>query len=313
MQGLEVPVIEAGAVVTGNVVAMGTTAELMVVGGAGGALIDWAAGRLEQLEAKWSRFRPESELCLLGDRAGSGPVEVSAETVDAVGHALSLWYVTSGRFDPTIRRALEANGYDRTFGCVPPNGPALTEPPLPAPGCDRIRLDRMNSTIAFPSGVTLDLGGVGKGLAADLVATGLVARGAAGACVGMGGDVRVAGRGPDGGAWSIEVEDPFDESRVLCTRRLDCNAIVTTTTRFRRWTRGDAVLHHIIDPVTGAPAARGVTAVIAEGDDAWWTEGVAKAALVAGVNDGLELLERLGVAAIIFDDDGDRHATASWE
>jgi thiamine biosynthesis lipoprotein len=147
---------------------------------------------------------------------------------------------------------------------------------------------------------------------ADLVATGLVARGAAGACVGLGGDVRVAGRGPDGGAWVIEVEDPFDETRTLCSRTLLDSAIVTCTTRFRRWTRGGEVLHHIIDPATGASADHGATAVVAVGDAAWWAEGVAKAALVAGIDDGIALLERLGVAGVIVGDHGDRYATSRW-
>ena len=312
MHGLEVPLTTTNEVVTHKVGAMGTTAELMVVGGAGDRLIEWAVGRLEQLEATWSRFRPDSELCRLDRHAGHGPVPVSSEMVIAVGHALSLWYVTDGRFDPTVRRSLEASGYDRTFRLVAPDGPALAEPPAPAPGCDGVRLDRVHSTVSLPTGVALDLGGVGKGLAADLVATGLTARGAAGACVGLGGDVRVAGTAADGSAWRIEVEDPFDETRILFSRSLDNKAIVTSTTRFRRWTRGGSVLHHIIDPATGAPADRGVTAVIAEGDDAWWSEGVAKAALVAGVDDGLDLLERLGVAAVVIDDCGDHHATRSW-
>ena len=45
-------------------------------------------------------------------------------------------------------------------------------------------------------------------------------------------------------------------------------------------------MHHLIDPATGAPADRGVVAVVAQADEAWWAEGVAKAALVAGVDDG---------------------------
>jgi len=302
----------AEPVVAREVIAMGTTAELMVVGGAGHELLDWAVDRLEALEAAWSRFRPDSELCRIDREAGSGPVAVSSETVDVVGRALSLWYVTDGRFDPTVRRALEASGYDRTFRRVAPTGPPLVEPRRAAPGCDGVRVDRLRSTVSIPAGVTLDLGGVGKGLAADLVATGLVGRGATGACVGLGGDVRVAGRGLDGGAWMIDVEDPFDDTRVLCSRTLADGAIVTSTTRFRRWTRGGEVLHHIIDPATGAPADRGVTAVVAVGDAAWWAEGMAKAALVAGVDDGIEMLERLGVAAVILDDHGDRHATARW-
>ena len=71
-------------------------------------------------------------------------------------------------------------------------------------------------------------------------------------------------------------------------------------------------MHHIIDPATGEPADRGVVAVVAQADEAWWAEGVAKAALVAGVDAGLELLERLGVAAVVVDDDGRRHPTTRW-
>jgi thiamine biosynthesis lipoprotein len=291
---------------------MGSTAELLVVGGRGELLIDWAVDRLAALERAWSRFLPHSELCRLDREAGTGPVVVSAETADAIGSAISLWYVTDGRFDPTVRRALEASGYDRTFRGVARAGPALTEPAVPAPGCDGIRIDRARSTVSVPAGVALDLGGIGKGLAADLVATGLLERGATGACVSLGGDVRVAGRGLEGGAWEIEVEDPFDESRSLCRRTLVDRAIVTSTTRFRRWTRGDQMLHHIIDPATGTAANRGVTAVVATADSAWWAEGVAKAALVAGVDDGLALLERLAVAAVVVGDDGERHETTYW-
>jgi thiamine biosynthesis lipoprotein len=304
--------ITTASVVTHELPAMGSVAELMVIGGAGSLLVEWAVWRLGALEALWSRFLPESELCGLDRRAGTGPVSVSPETVDAVGRALSLWYVTDGRFDPTVRRALEACGYDRTFRLVAPAGPALAQPPRPAPGCDGIRVDHAHSMISLPAGVALDLGGIGKGLAADLVATGLVARGAAGACVALGGDVRVAGRGPHGGAWTIEIEDPLDESKILFRRTLAGGAVVTSTTRFRRWTRGGTVLHHIIDPTTGTPAARGVTAVIASADAAWWAEGIAKAALVAGIDDGLELLERLGVAAVIVGDRGDHYATSYW-
>ena len=72
-------------------------------------------------------------------------------------------------------------------------------------------------------------------------------------------------------------------------------------------------MHHLIDPATGAPARRGVTAVIAQADEAWWAEGVAKAALVSGTDDGLELLERLGVAAVVVGDDGTYRFTSRWD
>lgn len=314
------PLTAAGDVVSHQVLAMGATAEIMIVGGAGtggagtgGALVGWAVDRLVELERSWSRFDPASELRALDDLDGAGPARASLDLVDAVGRALSLWYVTDGRFDPTVRHALESMGYDKTFRQVAPDGPALVDRPRAAPGCAGIRVDRDRQTITLPDGVALDLGGIGKGLAADVIANGLVERGAAGACVSLGGDVRVAGSAVDGAAWRIRVEDPLDESRTLCTRSLHGDAIVTSTTRFRRWRRGGRLLHHIIDPSTGVSADRGVTAVIAQAEEAWWAEGVAKAALVAGVEPGLRLLERLGVAALIVDSDGAQHGTRRWD
>jgi FAD:protein FMN transferase len=309
----EMSLITAETVVTHQVPAMGTTAELMIVGAAGPALVQWALERLVELESSWSRFRAESELRGLDGRAGAGAIPASPDLVDAVGRALSLWHVTGGLFDPTVRRALESLGYDRTFRDVAPDGPALFDARNPAPGCDGVRVDRERSTISLPGGVLLDLGGVGEGLAADLVATGLVERGAIGACVGLGGDVRASGSSPDGDAWRIRVENPVDESHTLCTRALRDAAIVTSTTRFRCWNRGTRSLHHIIDPATGAPADRGVAAVVAQADEAWWAEGIAKAALVAGVERGLALLERLGLPAVIVGVDGTHHRTSDWE
>jgi thiamine biosynthesis lipoprotein len=311
MQRFEVP-LATTHVVTHQVLAMGSTADLMIVGGDGANLVEWAVTRLEALEASWSRFRPESELRSLDGCAGAGAAAASPDLIDAVGRALSLWYVTDGLFDPTVRRALEAIGYDRTFRDVSPNGPEIADASHPVPGCAGLRVDRERSTVTIPAGVALDLGGIGKGLAADLVATGLIERGATGACVGLGGDVRVAGSPVEGETWPIRVEDPFDEAATLTTRGLLDEAIVTSTTRFRRWNRGTRTMHHIIDPATGEPADRGVVAVVAQADEAWWAEGVAKAALVAGVGAGLEMLERLGVAAVVFDTSGRRHPTTRW-
>jgi thiamine biosynthesis lipoprotein len=290
---------------------MGSTADVIVVGPAPGALVDWAQWRIEQLEQSWSRFRADSELNAVLHRAGSGPVPASEDLIAAIGHAVELWYVTDGCFDVTIRAALESCGYDRTFRDISPD-PRPVPLLRPAPGCEGLGVDRTHRTVTAPRGVGIDLGGLGKGLAADLSATGLVARGAFGACVALGGDVRACGCAPDGDAWVIPIEDPLDESRVIATRSFDDAAVVTSTTRFRRWIRGGDVMHHLIDPATGAPAQRGVAAVVAQAESAWWAEGVAKAALVAGAQDGVALLERLGVAAIVVGADGTYTYTSKW-
>ena len=95
-----------------------------------------------------------------------------------------------------------------------------------------------------------------------------------------------AGEGPVDGHWDIEVEHPFDADRTLFTSRLADAAIVTSTSRFRRWVHRGRWQHHLIDPATGEPADRGVAAVVVTDADAWRAEGMAKAALVAGPERG---------------------------
>ncbi len=293
---------------------MGSTVELVVRPGPSGAaaghdLLDWAEAEIERLEQLWSRFRPDSDVARLNASAGAGPVAVAPETVSALGRAVELWWLTGGLFDPTILPALEAHGYDRTFRAMAGRSIAGPDPEAvgPAPGSAGIVIDRARNTASLPAGVRVDLGGVGKGLTADHVAAELVRRGAIGACVSMGGDLRVAGQGPDDGRWVIDVEDPFDESARLVSCPLDGDALVTSTRLFRQWHCGAGVAHHLIDPRRGTPADPNVAAVVVRASEAWWAEGLAKAALIAGLDDGPALLAHHGVTAWMIDADRGVH------
>ncbi len=79
---------------------------------------------------------------------------------------------------------------------------------------------------------------------------------------------------------------------------------MTSTTRLRAWTRHGRRYHHLVDPATGDSARNGIAAVVAAAKDAWWAEGVAKAILIAGVQDGLRLARHTHVLAWLFLDDG---------
>ena len=302
---------------------MGTSAHVVVRGGAS-ELTDWAEAEAERLESLWSRFRPESDVTACNTAAGR-PVRVAAETIDLVVRAVQSWHATNGRFDPTVLRALEANGYDESFERVrarddatsrvvvsaPPDGapfrmalPGEDDEIRAAPGCRDITIDRGPRLITIPAGVGLDLGGIGKGDAADRIAAGLIDRGARGACVGLGGDVCCRGIGPVENAWRIDVEDPFDEDQVVAAPLLRDASVVTSTRRFRRWRRHGTWRHHIIDPATGRPTDSGLTAVVVTDRSTWRAEVLAKAALVAGPTDGQELLAAHGVAGWLIDDSG---------
>jgi thiamine biosynthesis lipoprotein len=281
--------------------AMGSDVHV-VCGDAPDGVVDWALAEIGRLEQCWSRFRPDSELSRLNARAGTW-VRVSAPMMLALTCAADLHRATGGRFDPTVHDALVAAGYDRSFELVAADASAA-QPlvPVAAPGFDGVEIDTGGACVRVPPGVRLDLGGVGKGLAADLVARGLVERGARSALVGLGGDLSARGEAR-GGAWSIPVEDPLDPGRVAFGRPLREGALVTSTTRVRAWTRGGRRYHHLVDPSTGEPARSGVAAVVGAAAEAWWAEGIAKAIVVGGVAAAAALARRNAVHAWVFMDD----------
>lgn len=277
---------------------MGTQAHVVVTADPAleDLLMDLAARELSLMERRWSRFLPTSELSRLNAAAGK-PVIVSADTFSVIKSAVDAWEYTDGCFDPTVHDALCATGYDRTFVEVadPTDRPGAASP---APGCADIELDPALCAVRLPAGVRLDLGGIAKGAAADLVVDRLREAGAQGACVNVGGDIRVVGRAPTSAGWIIELAFGEEHRRRVA---LASGAVCTSTTTKRRWLTGDGERHHIIDPRRGRSTAglRWVSVIAARATQA---EVLTKAVFVAGADAGRSIIEENRCYAVIVDD-----------
>ena len=250
--------------------AMGTDVELLVdAAGADGAL-DAAEQEIHRLEAIMTRFRPESELSRLNR---DGVIDGDPDLARVVSLALDARERTDGRFDPTVHDALVAAGYDRTFA-------ELADGPLGAarPAGGGVRVD--GTRIELDPGVHLDLGGIGKGYAAERAAEIL---GVAGPClVNAGGDIAVRG-----GAWAVGVDET--------TLEIADAGLATSGVDRRRWLRGGREQHHLIDPRTGAPADVPLLRVTVVAADAVEAEVQAKNVFLGGPADACAYV--LAVAA----------------
>jgi len=237
-----------------------------------------AARRVLELERTWSRFRPDSELVRLNRRAGQ-PTVVSEDLLRLVEAARTGWQATGGRFDPTVHDALCANGYDIDLDTRRRLGPAAHDTPSrPTPGLGGLTIDRAGATVTLPHGVRLDPGGIGKGLAADLVACEAVAAGARWAVVDIGGDLALQGD-PPGPGWTIAVEGP--EPHVpLAHLTVGVGGVATSSPARRRWRTRTGVAHHVIDPATGRPARPPWASVTVVAAAAWWAEVQATSVLL---------------------------------
>ena len=287
---------------------MGSAIDVLVAGD--DVLIDVARARLAHLERSWSRFLPASDITRL-NRAGGKAVEVDPSTVLLVQHLVQAARATDGRFDPTLLPLLVDLGYGASW-----DDPSLVTSLAPRVhsrcDLDGVLVDPAAGVVQLAVGTTLDPGGLGKGLAADLVVEELLAAGASGALVSVGGDIRVGGRSPIGDGWTVAVADPNVDGRdVACVRLLD-GGVATSSTLRRSWTSNGVTHHHLLDPATGASVATGLASVTVVAGTAAWAETWTKVAMVAGAVPSLALLDEHGLGAMAVALDGSVLVNDSW-
>lgn len=265
--------------------------------------------RVRALERQWSRFLDNSEICQLNDANGN-PVIVSPETVRLLTTAITAHELTGGLFDPRVLPALEAAGYDRSHEHLVPN----TEPfrhvvsrqacgDRPAPLSADI--DPESALVQLPPHDRWDLGGLGKGLACDILTEELWDLGVRGSLVNLGGDMRMHGDPVDQPCWTVSIEDPEQPGSVVGDIHLSAGAVATSSRARRRWTHEGQPRHHLIDPRTRQPADTALVAVTVVAESTWWAEVLAKAALIAGRAEGLQLLQESGCSAVLIDAEGE--------
>jgi len=283
-----------------------------VYSSAAGLLGDQVEALVEHYEARFSRFRVDSELYQLSALAGRD-VTVSADLFEVLSAALTYWQETAGLFDPLILAELETAGYDRTFSAVPrfqEEVPALGRSSRPVFGS--VALDEADRRVRLPAGARLDLGGIAKGWIIDRLSRLLSPHGPH--LIDVGGDMAARGAGSDGGSgWLIAVADPLRLERDLCWLRLVDAAIATSTTMRRRWNLGGRWLHHIIDPRTGAPAASDLIQVTVVAPTAAAADVYAKTGLILGREAALPWLTERSLPALLVTDDGEVMRSPGWE
>lgn len=292
---------------------MSCDASVVVVATEPTPLLDRAVDRVAELEERWSRFLPDSEITGLNSAAGAAR-RCSADTVVLVEALVRAWHATDGAFDPTLLGTLVELGYASSRDDVS-RRTSLAAGTAPRGRPDRILVDAVHGIVQLPAGTTLDPGGLGKGLAADLVVGELLEAGAEGALVEIGGDLRVGGRSPEGDHWPIEIraELGLAAEQVALTE----GAVATSSSRLRTWATGDEHRHHLLDPITlrptgGGPEPAVIGCTVVAGTAAW-AEAFTKVAFVDDVDDAIAIYDRLGLAARVTTEDGTVRTSRAWE
>ena len=287
--------------------AMGCTNEVCVAGLAeeqAHAACDAAIAEVRRIEAKYSRYRPDSWLGRVNATAGRPQRhDCDAETAWLLDFSDVLHRESGGRFDPTsgvLRRA-----WDFRAGVVP--GEARVAEVLRGVGWERV--ERSGGTVRLAdAGMELDLGGLGKEYAADRAAQALRGAGVTHGYVNLGGDVAAIGPQPDGRPWLIGIADPRRPGAVVATLPLYRGGLATSGDYERYFEHEGRRYCHILDARTGWPVAhwRSVSVLA----PLCISAGACATVAMLLQAEGLDFLQRSGFAHLAVGPDGAIHTTA---
>jgi thiamine biosynthesis lipoprotein len=255
--------------------------------------------RIEQLLSTWI---PSSELSKVNAAAGKSAVKVSLETMAVVRKSLQIAEMTEGAFNIAIGPAVDAWNIS-----AEPRLPTSEELAALKPFVDLqyVHTDAWERTIYLQKpGMRIDVGGIGKGYAADQAVTVMKQAGAVAGVVALSGDIKTFGRLPNGAAFPVGIRHPRKEGEIVAQIELQDEAISTAGDYERFFDKDGIRYHHILDPQTLQPA-RGCQSVSVIAKEGVWADGLDTGIFVLGAERGMELVEQLeDVEAIIVDAEG---------
>jgi len=218
-----------------------------------------AFDEIERLEVVFSDWRPDSELSRLSDRAGSGPISVSADLYAVLARAREISAATDGAFDVTIGPFVALWRESRRTGVLPE--PLALESARALVGWRLVELDEHARTVSLERpGMRLDLGGIAKGYAIQRALDVLSESSVTMALVQMGGDI-VCSKAPPGRAgWEIDIggEISLVEHRAVATSGDTEQHVDIAGVRYS----------HVVDPRTGIGLSTRTAVTISAGDGA---------------------------------------------
>lgn len=284
---------------------MGTTYTVKVVDPDGSAPFELLASttltELNHIDATMSRWNPVSQLSRFNAWSSvDEPFPIDEELGQILAFSQRIHRDSGGAFDITVGPLMGLWGFhgDRQL-LAPPDEETLAATRARC-GAQHLILDTPDGTARKGvAGLELDLGGIAKGLAVDRVSDALAGLGYDRSLVEVGGELRARGAALDGGPWRIAIEQP-DPARRAVHEVLELNDLALATSGdYRNFHELDGTRYsHTMDPRTGRPVDHDLASVTVLHERCADADGWATALLVLGPDEGFELAEAFGLAAL---------------
>jgi thiamine biosynthesis lipoprotein len=251
---------------------MGTPIRIKLAGANAPRLVERGMAEIRRLEDLLSKFNPQSEVSLINRLAGVTSVKVSGDTLACIKIGREISSLSDGAFDITL-----GNSKDLVVDV------------------------EKREVFVKRAGVEIDLGGVGKGYAAEAAVGLLLKNGAKNGMIDMRSSIAVFGRK----TWKIGIQHPRRKDQLLGKIILKGGQSLSTSGDYERG-------RHIIDPRSGLPAklCQGVTVI---GKNMAETDALSTAVFVLGPGEGMRLIESLPhIEGLIVDAEGKMYESSGF-
>lgn len=202
-----------------------------------------------------------------------------------------VYTASGGAFDITLRPLIRLWKDSEAAGVLP--GTTAVSDVLALRGMDGLTYDGTTGVLSKGEGVGIDLGGIGKGAAAEKLLEYLGSSGAGYGVISLGGNIALYGAKPDGEAFSVSLRDPAGRGTVGDLSLT--GGFVSVSGDYERYYEIDGKkYHHIFDPDTGYPAASGLHSVAVISGNGAEADALSTALFVMGYGEGMKLYESGG-------------------
>ncbi|VFU10962.1 Nitrous oxide reductase accessory protein [Methylocella tundrae] len=265
-------------------------------------LIAASLAEVERLERILSLYRADSALCRL-NRDGV-LVDPPFDLVRVLSESQRYGAISGGAFDVTVQPLWDLYAKHFSRPDAAPGGPASDAIAATIARVDEgaLEVDPARLRLARP-GMGITLNGIGQGYVTDRVVELLRGGGVEHALVDM-GETRALGAHPDGGSWSVGLEDPRAPGKIVERIPLADRAVATSG-GYGAVFDAAGNFNHIFEPSSGRTSWRWLSVSI-EADTATEADALSTAFTVMPPEATAPVVRALGLVAHFVRPDGSR-------
>lgn len=211
-------------------------------------VLDVITKTFREVDETFNKYNPSSELSTLNSWEKGLPFPCSSRLFYVLKQCDLFYRISDGRFDPTISPLKELWKEALSRHSVPSKEDLAALPPI---GWENLCLHDSCQVIKSDASIAIDLGGIAKGYAVDLLVESLSDIGITNMYVEWGGEIRTQGNHPEDRAWKIGILSPCngESPKVVEVRE---KALATSGDSIQSWSvfhnGKERRLSHFLDP-----------------------------------------------------------------